>query len=152
MKNKYVLFTCFLALLLVPAVASAQSAATTTDNTEKASTGHIVKPRNFASWLDKYFSDANHGRTRRPQALYEVARSTASPETEGAKAETPDTGSTSEAKPDDAPAPPKPAIEEEIDALKARIADLEKNLEEGGGSAGGGGAASRRQDGKENMR
>src|SRR5215831_11338408 len=125
MKNKHVLFTCFLALLLVPAVASPQSAATTTDNTEKSSTGHIVKPRNFSSWLDKYFSDANHGRTRKPQALYEVAKSTTSktvPEsstTEAAKAETPDTGSATEAKSDDAPAPAKPAIEEEIDALKA---------------------------------
>src|SRR6516165_7187140 len=126
MKNKHVLFTCFLALLLVPAVASPQSPVTTTDNTEKAnSAGHIVKPRNFSSWLDKYFSDANHGRTRSSQALYEVAKSTATPATESAKAETPDTGSATEAKSDDAPAPAKPAIEEEIDALKARIADLE---------------------------
>src|SRR5215831_12121511 len=114
MKNKHALFTCFLALLLVPAVASPQSAATTTDNTEKASTGHIVKPRNFSSWLDKYFSDANHGRTRRPQPLDEVAKSTALPAvpessaTEGAKAETPDTGSAPEAKSDDALAPAKP--------------------------------------------
>jgi hypothetical protein len=137
-------------------VASPQSAQTP-DNTEKTdSTGHIVKPRNFSTWLDKYFSDANHGRTRKSQAaLYEVAKSTASPAvaespaTEGAKPATPDTGSASEVKPDDAPAPAKPAIEEEIDALKARLADLEKKLEEGGGAAAGGASAPRRQDGKE---
>ncbi|HLH29807.1 MAG TPA: outer membrane beta-barrel protein, partial [Terriglobia bacterium] len=104
--KKYLVLPGFLMLLLVPIVVTAQS----------------VTSKQPKSLFDQY--------VRHPHAnpLYEVAeaKTPAAPEEETAKAEPP-----KDTKVDDSATPAaKPAIEEEIETLKARLADLEKKLGE----------------------
>ena len=108
MINKSIVFVCFAILLLVPSVAMPQT------------------PKQQKSLFDTYVRQGS-----RP--FYEVAESASSvvvaetPKGETAKEETkagsPD-GSKPAAASDGSAA--KPAVEEEIEALKARLADLEK--------------------------
>jgi Putative beta-barrel porin-2, OmpL-like. bbp2 len=122
MKTKYIVLVSFLLLLLGSMVASAQ-----TNAPRDGSVPDRTKPPK--SMFDTYVK-------RSPKPLYAVASSSASTVAEEkSKGETPKVAAeadTDDKKPVSANAgsAAKPAIEEEIDALKARLADLEKRLEE----------------------
>src|SRR5215471_15257781 len=146
--NKYIVFACFLILLLVPSLAMPQSSTDTSN--------HGSPPIHLRSLYDTY--------VKRPSSvgpLYEIAKSESpaavaeTPKTEAEKEETKtaapaETKASAETTPaaeakaatETTPAadagkdaPPKPAIEEEIETLKARLADLEKRLEENAAAA-----------------
>jgi len=152
MIRMYVILVCLLTLLVVPAVASPQANTTTNTPDAKAEpqrnagpeatptaapVGHLVRPNSRPNLRDLFGRTSNPGySTIRP--TYEVAQSSG-PSSSGEERKS-DSGSDpkpdSEPKADPDSKPALSAIEEEIETLKARIADLEKQVASGGGSAG----------------
>jgi hypothetical protein len=135
--NKYIISGCFATLLLIPVTASPQSSAGAFD------AGKTQMP----SWFDQYLRHANsqgvYAKKRQP--VYQLAQQTASAASPAsieeerkallarvAELET-KSDSSADTKGDvktDAKSgvASKPATEEEMDALRARITDLEKQL------------------------
>jgi hypothetical protein len=149
MTQRYIIFVSLLTLLLVvPGVASPQSntAANSPDinaapeqnaGSETAQTtvspSHLVKPAQRPNSLDLYGRAKNVGYPR-VRSVYQLAQASGP----APSAEEPKSDSGTEPKTDPAPKPgtaPRSAIEEELDALKARIADLERKLGENAGAA-----------------
>ena len=132
MAGRFIIFSSLLTLLLVvSAVASPQSDQTTVPP------GHMVKPAVKPNSIDLYGKAKNLGYPR-VKPIYQVAQ-TSGP---SAAETTPDSAADSNVGPATKTDPtPKPTVEDEIEALKARIADLEAKRGENGGSAPPAGAA-----------
>jgi hypothetical protein len=146
--NKYIVITCFLILLLVPSMAMPQSSTDTAN--------HGSAPIHLRSLYDTYVkrpssirplyeiakseSSAASAETTKTEAPKEEAKTAASAETKAPAettpaAETKIATETTPAATATSDVPPKPAIEEEIETLKERLADLEKKLEENAAAA-----------------
>jgi hypothetical protein len=144
---KYIMFVCLITLLLVvPAGASPQSNAETNEKgTERqnagsgaaqptASQGHVVKPAWLQNWLDRSGKAANNaGRYQTGRPIYQEKYPSVRPINQVAQSsvptasvERPKSDVKTDSKPDSSP---KLATEDEVEALKARIAELEKKSE-----------------------
>jgi hypothetical protein len=134
MIRRYIIFASISTVLGVGvAVASPQSGTSSAPEAteQQVSQGHLIKPAAKPNSLDLYGRAKNIGFPK-VHSIYEVAQAQASGPSAAAEEPNSDSPKT-DSKADSASQPAKPAmtVEDEIEALKARIADLEKEVAAG---------------------